>query len=739
MRFRKKKLLFFLIFTLSVFAFFALLSFAQQNLGGFAFPSSPLAANFEAFAQDLEVEYPTIPGAPLSAQPTLPEYIRYLYNFSITIAGLVALFSLVYGGFRYLASVGSPVAMADAKDQITAGIVGLIILLGSYMFLTIVNPELAILKLDKTAFTANCGNNICEPGETITSCPADCQITRVTLTSDLYRVYELPIGRLIENALEPVRLNTISVIANRISNDSGILKNKAEEFWNLLNQCSCNNTNPTFSCVSSGLGQACPAPLPPPTAQCDGGDPCPDRAGIIAAKNALPGLADNLATTMETMLPPLTSLKKDEQRLEIAAEILKETISPTNYDNLLEIKQVIMDAGGEVGIVPFTVLARTIRGRGDPATFYVDEKDVTEMLQSGVFPVFPRFNTLAVCDECEIDIHYSSPELVAFLKSRKAEFAAIYPSGKITDPCPGGFECWDYVIQWAKTNGWNPAFLLALWGEESRFSETTIALGCDPFRINQGTSPYTGNIAGPNSQLECFADTTDPATGNCGPAACSTGNTPLCSFMRCWSGGNNSCTLSNNPNFWPNLFSIYESLIPSEIDPVDNPAAPSGNCTTTASGFLPPELAGCPLDPTEPGFGITCGWEGYVGHRGIDINAADGEPVYAIADGTIFATGSNADGCGIQIWLDTGGFGVFRYCHLLNTVIPLGTNIGVVEGERIGRADTTGTAITGPHLHFEYRPDGINPYPVECLGVECISTAPDLRAGICTNGPVSCP
>jgi len=439
----------------------------------------------------------------------------------------------------------------------------------------------------------------------------------------------------------------------------------------------------------------------------------------------LPGLADNLATTMETMLPPLTSLKKDEKRLEIGAEILKETIYPINYDNLLEIKQLVIEIGGEIRIIPFIVLGRWVPGRGDPSTFYTDEERVTELIASGRFPIFPLFNSLATCNECQIDLHFTNFEI---LEEKKEELASTFPG--IEASCPGGVDCWDYVINWAKTNGWNPAFMLALWGEETGFSHDGFCDGTPCSALGCLDPSFGKNIV---EQLSCF-----PVVVNNCSGFCETDNTDFCAFMRCWSGGA-SCTLSNNPNFWPNLFSLYNRLIPSEIDPADNPAAPSGNCTTTALEVLPPELAGCPLDPTEPGFGITCGWGGYTGHRGIDINAPDGEPVYAIADGTIFVTGSDADGCGIQIWLDTGGYGVFRYCHLLDTIIPHGTNRGVLKGFIIGRADTTGTAITGPHLHFEYRPDGVNPYPVECLNIQCIETAPDLRAGICVNGPVSCP
>ncbi|MFC1629960.1 peptidoglycan DD-metalloendopeptidase family protein [Patescibacteria group bacterium] len=99
--------------------------------------------------QGLEVDYPDIPGtSPLPDKPLLPEYVKYLYNLSIMLAGLVAFFSLVYGGFRYLTSVGSPVAMSDAKEQITAGIVGLVILLISYTILSTINPELKFLRAE---------------------------------------------------------------------------------------------------------------------------------------------------------------------------------------------------------------------------------------------------------------------------------------------------------------------------------------------------------------------------------------------------------------------------------------------------------------------------------------------------------------------------------------------------------------------------------------------------------------
>jgi len=102
-------------------------------------------------AAKLEVEYPQVEGAetPKTVKTFFPKYIHYLFNLSIIIAGLVAFASLVYGGVRYLTSAGSPIAMADAKSQITAGILGLIILLASYLLLITINPQLTVLTVGK--------------------------------------------------------------------------------------------------------------------------------------------------------------------------------------------------------------------------------------------------------------------------------------------------------------------------------------------------------------------------------------------------------------------------------------------------------------------------------------------------------------------------------------------------------------------------------------------------------------
>jgi hypothetical protein len=61
------------------------------------------------------------------------------------VIGVICFGALLYGGFRYLISVGSPAAMADARDQIFSAILGLIILFSAYLILKTINPELVIL------------------------------------------------------------------------------------------------------------------------------------------------------------------------------------------------------------------------------------------------------------------------------------------------------------------------------------------------------------------------------------------------------------------------------------------------------------------------------------------------------------------------------------------------------------------------------------------------------------------
>lgn len=86
-------------------------------------------------------------------------------------------------------------------------------------------------------------------------------------------------------------------------------------------------------------------------------------------------------------------------------------------------------------------------------------------------------------------------------------------------------------------------------------------------------------------------------------------------------------------------------------------------------------------------------------HEGIDIFAARGTPVVAVADGRISFSGEKGLG-GKQVWLyeNLMGFNVY-YAHLDSFIVNSGD--GVNRGDTLGFVGSTGNAAGGtPHLHF---------------------------------------
>jgi len=97
-----------------------------------------------------EIDWPEVGGITIERDgqltATLPQLVQYFFNFAIAIGGIAAFAMLVLGGFRFLTSAGNPTAQKDAKDIITSAIIGLLLLLASYLLLEVVNPDLLMLE-----------------------------------------------------------------------------------------------------------------------------------------------------------------------------------------------------------------------------------------------------------------------------------------------------------------------------------------------------------------------------------------------------------------------------------------------------------------------------------------------------------------------------------------------------------------------------------------------------------------
>ena len=99
---------------------------------------------------------------------------------------------------------------------------------------------------------------------------------------------------------------------------------------------------------------------------------------------------------------------------------------------------------------------------------------------------------------------------------------------------------------------------------------------------------------------------------------------------------------------------------------------------------------------------IASGW-----HHGDDIFGQLGEPLLAVADGTVFSVGWNDIG-GYRLWLRDKAGNEFYYAHL-SAYSPFAVNGSQVKaGTVLGFMGNTGDASTTPyHLHFEIHPVGM--------------------------------
>ncbi len=98
-------------------------------------------------------------------------------------------------------------------------------------------------------------------------------------------------------------------------------------------------------------------------------------------------------------------------------------------------------------------------------------------------------------------------------------------------------------------------------------------------------------------------------------------------------------------------------------------------------------------------------------HRGVDYAAPTGTPVYAAGDGTVIRRGWKG-GYGRVIFIQHGTRYTTVYAHLSRYARGLKVGSKVTQGQIIGRIGRSGMA-TGPHLHYEFRIDGVHRNPVK--------------------------
>lgn len=124
------------------------------NCANFNTVSSPAQKepSFEPVVPKLQIDIPTVQFTKASASggyatlPFLAEYISGVYKYAVGIVSIIAIVIIMVGGLRWMTAGGNASAITQAKGLISGAAIGLILLLGSYVVLYTINPNLVSFK-----------------------------------------------------------------------------------------------------------------------------------------------------------------------------------------------------------------------------------------------------------------------------------------------------------------------------------------------------------------------------------------------------------------------------------------------------------------------------------------------------------------------------------------------------------------------------------------------------------------
>ena len=182
-----------------------------------------------------EIVYPPIPGAEAPQvfmekirqgqypqEQALPLFLKYFFNLSLISTTLISFGSVLVGGLMFLLAGIDPMRLINAKEQMASAFLGLLLLLGSFVFFKTLNPDLLTFKLSRLPTVAR-------PAIIIPSLPEE--------TASVF--WEIPICTLTERvvALAP----KLEAPGRVLKEKTEELKQKQNELASLLNSCSCQN------------------------------------------------------------------------------------------------------------------------------------------------------------------------------------------------------------------------------------------------------------------------------------------------------------------------------------------------------------------------------------------------------------------------------------------------------------------------------------------------------------------
>lgn len=97
-----------------------------------------------------------IPGVSLiNGTTNLSLYLVGMYNFLLSIVGIVAVMMLIIGGMKYITAAGNQAAVSDAKDTIYNALFGLLLAILSWVIVAEINPDVLYIKSPSSEFASS--------------------------------------------------------------------------------------------------------------------------------------------------------------------------------------------------------------------------------------------------------------------------------------------------------------------------------------------------------------------------------------------------------------------------------------------------------------------------------------------------------------------------------------------------------------------------------------------------------
>jgi murein DD-endopeptidase MepM/ murein hydrolase activator NlpD len=162
-----------------------------------------------------------------------------------------------------------------------------------------------------------------------------------------------------------------------------------------------------------------------------------------------------------------------------------------------------------------------------------------------------------------------------------------------------------------------------------------------------------------------------------------------------------------NLNASPNVDRNFDGSRNAIANPGDRSGVSPQLPQLTASAYLPDVqdygLSTGFIWPADGAFTSGFGYRWGRLHAGIDIAAPIGTPILAAASGVVDYAQWNDGGYGNMIDIRHPDGTITRYGHMNELYVKEGQAVG--QGQLIGAMGSTGFS-TGPHLHFEIRPNG---------------------------------